>query len=304
MHDRRFILSQWNFILFYNLTSLKKKLINWKHLRFCTLKSLLKDRGTLLCFFEFLHFALWVKIHNFGTFFSEKSWLRFGINVILVNLKDVNLLLHLMVRMILLMAYHAIVSYCHWHSGGLLNISGNCRDPAKKCNFKAAQLYAYLWLYVFCIKCYVENYSEDALTLHEHQVEVMRNYYEENSAIFKLVEKRENLWKKFIEFEVLYLFKSFRNLCTFFTKCTCCSIDGNDKVWHSCSHLFSAKCLEVYFGLLFILTLNAYPFNFFINLVISCRVRKTIQIGCFYIVEVLYLKKWNHEIVCKKVYQR
>ncbi|XP_046853239.1 protein regulator of cytokinesis 1-like isoform X2 [Xenia sp. Carnegie-2017] len=46
-----------------------------------------------------------------------------------------------------------------------------------------------------------ENYSEDALTLHEHQVEVMRNYYEENSAIFKLVEKRENLWKKFIEFE-------------------------------------------------------------------------------------------------------
>jgi hypothetical protein len=47
-----------------------------------------------------------------------------------------------------------------------------------------------------------ENFSEDALTLHEHQVEVMRNYYEENSAIFKLVEKRENLWKKFLEFEV------------------------------------------------------------------------------------------------------
>lgn len=46
-----------------------------------------------------------------------------------------------------------------------------------------------------------ENFNEDALTLHEHQVEVMRNYYEENSAIFKLVEKRENMWKKFLEFE-------------------------------------------------------------------------------------------------------
>lgn len=47
-----------------------------------------------------------------------------------------------------------------------------------------------------------ENFSEDALTLHEHQVEIMRNYYEENSGIFRLVEKRENMWKKFLEFEV------------------------------------------------------------------------------------------------------
>lgn len=56
------------------------------------------------------------------------------------------------------------------------------------------------------IVCPSDNFSEDALSLHEHQVEVMRNYYEENSAIFKLVERRENMWKKFLEFEVESLF--------------------------------------------------------------------------------------------------
>lgn len=46
-----------------------------------------------------------------------------------------------------------------------------------------------------------ENYNEETLAIHEHQVEVMRNYYAANVEIFKLVEKRENMWKKFLEFE-------------------------------------------------------------------------------------------------------
>lgn len=46
-----------------------------------------------------------------------------------------------------------------------------------------------------------DNYTEELLTIHEHQVEVMKNYYEENKNIFKLVEKRETLFKTMEEFE-------------------------------------------------------------------------------------------------------
>ncbi|XP_028416541.1 protein regulator of cytokinesis 1-like isoform X1 [Dendronephthya gigantea] len=63
-----------------------------------------------------------------------------------------------------------------------------------KCYFGEAQRHEFT-------PAFDENFSEDALTLHEHQVEIMRNYFEENSAIFKLVEKRESLWKKYLEFE-------------------------------------------------------------------------------------------------------
>lgn len=46
-----------------------------------------------------------------------------------------------------------------------------------------------------------ENYTEELLSIHEHQVEVMKNYYEENKNIFKLVERREALFKTMEEFE-------------------------------------------------------------------------------------------------------
>ena len=49
---------------------------------------------------------------------------------------------------------------------------------------------------------YLENYTEELLSIHEHQVEVMKNYYEENKNIFKLVERREALIKTMEEFEV------------------------------------------------------------------------------------------------------
>ena len=50
----------------------------------------------------------------------------------------------------------------------------------------------------------LENFTEDLLAIHEHQVEVMKNYYEENKTIFKLVEKREALFKTMEEFEVFH----------------------------------------------------------------------------------------------------
>lgn len=46
------------------------------------------------------------------------------------------------------------------------------------------------------------NHTEELLAIHEHQVEVMKNYYEENKAIFKLVEKRETLFRTMEEFEM------------------------------------------------------------------------------------------------------
>lgn len=56
---------------------------------------------------------------------------------------------------------------------------------------------------ICCISmAYLENYTEELLSMHEHQVEVMKNYYEENKDIFKLVEKREALFRTMEEFEV------------------------------------------------------------------------------------------------------
>jgi hypothetical protein len=46
------------------------------------------------------------------------------------------------------------------------------------------------------------NYTEESLNLHEHQIRVLRGFYEDNKAIFKLVEKREMMWKRLMEFEV------------------------------------------------------------------------------------------------------
>lgn len=52
----------------------------------------------------------------------------------------------------------------------------------------------------------LDNHTEELLAIHEHQVEVMKNYYEENKAIFKLVEKRETLFRTMEEFEVQHGF--------------------------------------------------------------------------------------------------
>ena len=45
-------------------------------------------------------------------------------------------------------------------------------------------------------------FDDEALALHEHQVQVMNNYYNENKKIFKLIEKREASWQNKMDFEV------------------------------------------------------------------------------------------------------
>ena len=49
----------------------------------------------------------------------------------------------------------------------------------------------------------LDVYTEETLADHEHQVASMKSYYNDNKELFKLVDKREALWKKKIEFEVL-----------------------------------------------------------------------------------------------------
>ncbi|KAK3750783.1 hypothetical protein QZH41_015331 [Actinostola sp. cb2023] len=46
------------------------------------------------------------------------------------------------------------------------------------------------------------NYTEELLTMHEHQVEVMKSYYEQNKHLFKMVEKRTTMFAKMEEYEV------------------------------------------------------------------------------------------------------
>merc|ERR1712048_1442900 len=48
---------------------------------------------------------------------------------------------------------------------------------------------------------YSDEFTEEMLLDHEHQVTTLKNYFEENKEIFKLAEKRERLWKEKIDFE-------------------------------------------------------------------------------------------------------
>jgi len=57
-----------------------------------------------------------------------------------------------------------------------------------------------------CIKCFfffLAEYTEDLLAMHEHQVEVMKSFYEQNKHLFKLVEKRATMFAKMEEYEVM-----------------------------------------------------------------------------------------------------
>eukprot|EP00794_Sanderia_malayensis_P005658 gene5658-6354_t len=48
---------------------------------------------------------------------------------------------------------------------------------------------------------YEDVFTEEALTIHEQQVQSMNSYFHENKKIFKLVEKREIAWGNKLEFE-------------------------------------------------------------------------------------------------------
>lgn len=46
-----------------------------------------------------------------------------------------------------------------------------------------------------------EVYNDDALSAHESELDRMRGFYADNTAVFKLVAKREKLWKQWLNFE-------------------------------------------------------------------------------------------------------
>lgn len=48
-----------------------------------------------------------------------------------------------------------------------------------------------------------DEFSEDMLSAHESELDRMRGFYADNKDVFRLVEKRENLWNKMQEFEVM-----------------------------------------------------------------------------------------------------
>jgi len=48
---------------------------------------------------------------------------------------------------------------------------------------------------------YQDVYDDEALALHEHQVQIMNNFYNENKKIYKLIEKREASWQNKMDFE-------------------------------------------------------------------------------------------------------
>ncbi len=50
---------------------------------------------------------------------------------------------------------------------------------------------------------YPDDYTDDLLSAHESELDRMRGFYSDNNDTFKLVEKRENLWNKLQEFEVI-----------------------------------------------------------------------------------------------------
>jgi protein regulator of cytokinesis 1 len=51
-----------------------------------------------------------------------------------------------------------------------------------------------------------DDYTDDLLSAHESELDRMRGFYKDNEDVYKLVQKRENLWKKFIELEVRFTY--------------------------------------------------------------------------------------------------
>ena len=48
----------------------------------------------------------------------------------------------------------------------------------------------------------LDVFDDDALSAHESELDRMKGFYSDNEEIFKLIEKREKLWGKYLEFEV------------------------------------------------------------------------------------------------------
>lgn len=56
--------------------------------------------------------------------------------------------------------------------------------------------------------CLTEDYTENLLQLHDAEIVRLRNYYEGHKELFEGVQKWEENWRLFLEFEVLPQFLS------------------------------------------------------------------------------------------------
>ena len=47
-----------------------------------------------------------------------------------------------------------------------------------------------------------DDYSDDVLSAHESELDKMKGFFEDHKDIFKLIDKREEMWSKMLQFEV------------------------------------------------------------------------------------------------------
>ena len=60
---------------------------------------------------------------------------------------------------------------------------------------------------------YAEEFSDDALSAHESELDRMNGFYADNVNVFKMVEKRQKLWDQKMIFEVSWQFVDERCVC-------------------------------------------------------------------------------------------
>ncbi|XP_070541094.1 protein regulator of cytokinesis 1-like [Ptychodera flava] len=63
-----------------------------------------------------------------------------------------------------------------------------------KCFYSRQQRHAFT-------AAYDDNFTEELLELHDQEIQKVKNYYKENKEMLDLVKKREDMWKKMLEFE-------------------------------------------------------------------------------------------------------
>ena len=68
------------------------------------------------------------------------------------------------------------------------------------------------------ITCLSDDYSDDALSAHESELDKMKGFFEDHKDVFRLIDKREEMWLKMLQFEVLFIsYNVFHG--TLFTDC-------------------------------------------------------------------------------------
>ena len=55
------------------------------------------------------------------------------------------------------------------------------------------------------ITCLSDDYSDDALSAHESELDKMKGFFEDHKDVFRLIDKREEMWSKMLQFEVLFI---------------------------------------------------------------------------------------------------